>query len=316
VLTAERARMLGLDPGRHAGLSLPIPADATADQLLPLATEQHTGAAPPATKPATCGAVGALSLAKAGQLVPAVIVAEAGNPAGDTLQTLLNEQTILSVDCAQAIRLGAEGETHLLRISEGSVPLREADSRFILFREDSGLREHVAILIGDRQQWHDPVPVRLHSACLTGDLFDSLRCDCGPQLRGSVRTIQELGGGVLLYLAQEGRGIGLANKLRAYTMQDRGLDTMDADRTLGFSDDERRYELAVQMLESINVRRVRLLTNNPRKVEALKHGGIEVPERQPMHGEVTAENHRYLTSKAERAGHWLNELLAASKPPK
>ncbi len=178
-----------------------------------------------------------------------------------------------------------------------------------MFREADGMREHIAILIGDPQTWNDAVPVRLHSACLTGDLFGSLRCDCGEQLRESVRAIDERGGGVLLYLAQEGRGIGLANKLRAYTLQDGGLDTVDADQVLGFGEDERTYGVALEMLEQLQIQRIELLTNNPEKLNAMAQGGIEVVNRRGVYGKLTRQNQRYLDAKAKRAGHWLEEVL-------
>jgi GTP cyclohydrolase II len=191
------------------------------------------------------------------------------------------------------------------------VPLAEGeDSRFMLFREAHGLQEHVAILVGRQSEWPDPVPVRLHSACLTGDLFGSLRCDCGEQLRGSMEVFQARGGGVLLYLAQEGRGIGLRNKFRAYTLQDDGLDTIDADGTLGFGPDERSYDVAVRILENLGVRRIELLTNNPEKVRAMQEAGISVLRRQPVHGTLTRHNLPYVRAKVQRAGHWLGDMLS------
>jgi GTP cyclohydrolase II len=145
--------------------------------------------------------------------------------------------------------------------------------------------------------------VRLHSACLTGDLLGSLRCDCGDQLRDAVELIAASGGGIVLYLAHEGRGIGLANKLRAYALQDEGLDTLEADQHLGFRTDERDYTAACAMLQDLGIRRIRLLTNNPGKIEALNSGGIEVLAREPLQGRETPHNARYLRTKRERAGH-------------
>jgi len=184
----------------------------------------------------------------------------------------------------------------------------------MLFREANGVVEHVAVLIGDPAAWPDPVPVRLHSACLTGDLFGSLRCDCGEQLRGSLRSFVAGGGGVLLYLHHEGRGIGLGNKLRAYALQQEGLDTVDADGVLGFGADERDYEAAVGMLRHLGVERVRLLTNNPEKVRALEEGGIDVVSRQPLHGTLNRHNLPYVRAKVDRAGHWLRDMLRGVEP--
>ena len=162
-------------------------------------------------------------------------------------------------------------------VSEAPVPLEEAEhAHFMLFREANGLLEHVAILIGERERWPDPVPVRLHSACLTGDLFGSLRCDCGEQLRGSLRSFAESGGGILLYLHQEGRGIGLANKMRAYSLQDQGFDTVEANHRLGFEDDERDFRIGAEILRELGFNSVRLMTNNPAKVQMLAGQGIEI----------------------------------------
>ena len=151
------------------------------------------------------------------------------------------------------------------------------------------------------------VPVRLHSACLTGDLLGSLRCDCGEQLRTAVARIGALGGGVLLYLDQEGRGIGLPNKLRAYQLQDAGLDTVDADQHLGFLADERSYDVAAALLHELGIARIRLLTNNPQKISALRDHGIEVVGRVSLVATTNTHNERYLRAKLERAGHLAEE---------
>jgi GTP cyclohydrolase II len=150
--------------------------------------------------------------------------------------------------------------------------------------------------------------VRLHSACLTGDVFGSLRCDCGEQLRQSVAALQALGGGVLLYLSQEGRGIGLANKLRAYALQDGGRDTIDADLQLGFSPDERRYGVAAAMLLALGYAHIRLMTNNPDKIEALTGAGITIVERLPLLAGITPQNRRYMDAKRTRARHLLDPV--------
>jgi GTP cyclohydrolase II len=183
------------------------------------------------------------------------------------------------------------------------VPLAGAESsRVALFRDEFGGGEHVAVVIGE-PDLAGSVPVRLHSACLTGDLLGSLRCDCGEQLRTAVEQIAALGGGILLYLDQEGRSIGLANKLRAYAIQDTGVDTFDADHRLGFSADERSYDLAAAMLQQMGVLRVRLLTNNPAKIDGLREHGIDVVDRLPLQTRPNVHNAAYLRSKRERAGH-------------
>lgn len=314
-LSAQRARVLGL--GAEDGIALALAADERPERLLELAA---------APIPANARQRGrsrvhelstpqraALALGKAGRLLPAMITVRVGKELPVDLSRELARQHVLSVSAREALALTAGGGVQLRRVSQARVPLADSEeARFVLFREGTGVLEHIAILIGNRREWPDPVPVRLHSACLTGDLFGSLRCDCGEQLRSGVASIAARGGGALLYLAQEGRGIGLANKLRAYTLQDGGLDTVDADRTLGFGDDERRYDVAISMLEALDIDRISLLTNNPEKIDALRAGGIEVVAREALHGSLTDHNRRYLSAKAERAGHWLAEML---EPP-
>jgi GTP cyclohydrolase II len=192
-----------------------------------------------------------------------------------------------------------------VRVSEARVPLREAQSsRLVLFRDRRDATEHVAVIVGNPDA-ASLVPVRAHSSCFTGDLLGSLRCDCGEQLQTAVKRLQDAGGGVLLYLAQEGRGIGLANKLRAYKLQDEGLDTVDADRHLGFRADERSYAIAAAMLKSLGFTRIRLLTNNPYKVRELRARGIEVEQIESLLAPPNEYNERYLRTKRDRAGHLL-----------
>lgn len=252
-----------------------------------------------------------LALVRLGRLLPAVVSVPVEEPYGEFLRRALDEGAVLRVAGHEVNAFVGSAGAEVVPISEAPVPLAEAtDSRFILFREGHGLQEHVAILVGNQAEWPDPVPVRLHSACLTGDLFGSLRCDCGEQLRGSMRVFAASGGGVLLYLAQEGRGIGLRNKFRAYTLQEGGLDTIDADNALGFGSDERRYDVAVQILQMIGVQRIELLTNNPDKVLAMKEAGITVVRRRPLHGTLNRHNLPYVRAKVQRAGHWLGDMLS------
>ena len=175
------------------------------------------------------------------------------------------------------------------------------DTQIVAFRASDDGQEHVALVIG--AFGGAPPLVRLHSECLTGDVFGSLKCDCGPQLKEALRIIGASGGGVLLYLRQEGRGIGLANKLRAYALQDRGLDTVEANRRLGFADDERDYAHAAAMLRALGIDRVRLLTNNPAKVAGLEAAGIAVVERVPHHMPANPHNADYLATKRKKSGH-------------
>ena len=174
-------------------------------------------------------------------------------------------------------------------------------SQMVAFRDPASGEEHVALVVG--AFGGKPPLVRLHSECLTGDVFGSLKCDCGPQLKEALRILGAEGGGVLLYLRQEGRGIGLANKLRAYSLQDRGLDTVDANRRLGFADDERDYGMAAAMLRALGIDRVRLLTNNPNKVAGLEHEGIGIVERVAHHMPTNPHNAEYLATKRKRSGH-------------
>ncbi len=175
------------------------------------------------------------------------------------------------------------------------------DAQVVVFRAAEDGSEHLAIVVG--APGGQPPLVRLHSECLTGDVFGSLKCDCGPQLHEALRLIGNKGGGILLYLREEGRGIGLANKIRAYQLQDRGLDTVDANRRLGFADDLREQRLAAAMLRALGVEAVRLLTNNPRKVAGLEAAGIVVVERIAHHLAPNPHNADYLAVKRERSGH-------------
>lgn len=189
--------------------------------------------------------------------------------------------------------------------TDGDHPI---DSRFVVFREKDSDFEHVAVIVGNPDfNGKEPVRVRLHSSCLTGDLFGSLRCDCGDQLRGTVQRLAKDGGGIVLYLSQEGRGIGIANKLRAYRRQDAGLDTLDANHALGFRMDERHFEVAAAMLKSLGCTHINLLTNNPAKIAALRDAGIDVVEREGVKGGVNAHNQRYLLTKMKRGGHLFDQ---------
>jgi GTP cyclohydrolase II len=210
-----------------------------------------------------------------------------------------------SVSTAEINSYQSASALSLRAVAEARVPLVDAENaRVIAFRPSDGGTGHIAIVIGDPDP-RQPVLTRLHSECFTGDLLGSLRCDCGDQLRGAIAAISRAGSGVLLYLAQEGRGIGLVNKLRAYNLQDAGLDTFDANEQLGFDADERVYLPAAEMLRQLGFSRVRLLTNNPDKVAALTRCGIEVAERVPHVFPSNEHNERYLATKKTRQGHLL-----------
>ncbi len=211
----------------------------------------------------------------------------------------------LSVSAAAIQAYKEETARRLTRVSEARVPLGDAeDARVIAFRPPNSLAEHLAVLVGKPETKSAPL-VRLHSSCVTGDILGSLRCDCGEQLHGALQAMARDGSGILLYLNQEGRGIGIANKLRAYALQDEGLDTVEANRALGFDADERTFLVAAQMLKNLGVKTVRLLTNNPEKVRQLSLHGIKVKERIPLAVTPGKHNARYLSTKAKKCGHLL-----------
>ncbi|MFL5755330.1 MAG: GTP cyclohydrolase II [Chloroflexota bacterium] len=204
-----------------------------------------------------------------------------------------------------------DGQRTCVRVvATAALPTRFGRFQAIAFTNpvDDG-KEHAAFMHGERAIDGEDVPVRIHSECLTGDAIGSLRCDCRDQLEASLRQLAKMPYGVLLYLRQEGRGIGLTNKIRAYELQDHGLDTVDANRALGFRDDERDYGVAAHMLRSLGIRSVKLLTNNPRKIEALDALGIRVTERIPLVIPPNQYDRRYLTTKAHRSGHLIDDVL-------
>lgn len=193
--------------------------------------------------------------------------------------------------------------SELRAIAEARLPTPFAEFRVHVFVADDG-KEHVVLALGDLASGEPPL-VRMHSECLTGDALFSLRCDCGFQLDAAMAAIAKAGRGAILYLRQEGRGIGLGNKIRAYALQDQGRDTVEANHQLGFPADAREYDLAVQLLRTLGLTRIRLMTNNPRKLDALRRDGIEVVERIPLQSGRNPHNEAYLRAKAEKLGHWL-----------
>ena len=200
-------------------------------------------------------------------------------------------------------------------VGRAPVPLEGApDTEFVIFRGGEGLRDQVAILVG-KPDLTRPVPVRLHSACLTGDLFGSLKCDCGDQLRETVSWMAETDGGILLYLDQEGRGNGIANKMRAYKLQSEGWDTYDADEVLGFDFDQRGFDFAGEMLRQLGVTKVNALTNNPEKIKALRKAGLDIVGTQRVLGRPNVHNVRYLATKRDRAGHDIDMDAVMARAP-
>lgn len=192
------------------------------------------------------------------------------------------------------------------RYSEANVPTRFGVFRFVVYKELDGDKEHVAMIVGDVEGAED-VLIRVHSECLTGEVLHSLKCDCRAQLDLALERIQQAGNGAVLYLRQEGRGIGLGNKIRAYAMQDQGLDTVDANLALGFEDDQRGYLVAADMIRDLGLKSVALMTNNPRKVEGLEGDGIRVSRREPHEIKAHEHNRDYLKTKQDRLGHLGND---------
>ena len=280
-----------LDPALLRGM-----ADPTAAQILADPPEQATLPAPGAA---------ALALVKLGRLLPAALVAPVRADAAEQAARL----GLLAVAAEDVLAFPDVVAAGLVQVASVHVPLAaSADARLVAFRAPDAGIEHMAILIGkpEHADAAGPVPLaRVHSECFTGDLLGSLRCDCGPQLHAALDRMAAEGSGVLLYLAQEGRGIGLANKLRAYALQDRGLDTVDANRALGWHADERNFLAAAAMLDQLGIRRIRLLTNNPDKLTALAAFGIEIEAREPLVIAPNGINNHYLVTKMRRFGHLL-----------
>jgi GTP cyclohydrolase II len=239
----------------------------------------------------------AIRLAKQARLLPAALVAPLADPQGFAAA---HDLTLIPAAAVMDDRLSP-----LHRVVSARVPLAVSEAgRLHIFRPEDGSDEHYAVEIGDPPR-DSPVLARLHSACFTGDLLGSLKCDCGPQLRGALAQMGAEGAGVLLYLNQEGRGIGLANKMRAYSLQDQGFDTVEANHRLGFEDDERDFRLGAEILRKMGFGAVRLMTNNPAKVARMQDCGIAVSERVPLKVGQNPLNAGYLATKAAKSGHLL-----------
>jgi GTP cyclohydrolase II len=309
MITQRRAAVLGLAAAGLRPINVSFSAPLTAGVVEAFADPSCAGTpdvslvATVAEVDAHSGEASAVVLAKAARLLPSAVIAPIRDPNADDLDAWASRHRRLLVDAGDVFQYPLTLARTLRPVAEARVPLLGAeDVRIIAFRPRDGGIEHIAIEIGTPPR-DRPALVRLHSECFTGDLLGSLRCDCGDQLRGAIREITEAGGGFLLYLAQEGRGIGLVNKLRAYSLQDKGFDTVDANEQLGFDADERVYVPAAHMLRQLGIEQVRLLTNNPAKVGGLDRSGITVVERVPHHFPSNRHNETYMRTKAARAGH-------------
>jgi GTP cyclohydrolase II len=307
-ITAERASSLGAPVATPlAELRLPSRADTLAALINPLRLSDSELLADFEVSPVAAlnPANEAMPLIKHAGLLPALILGPAvQHPPLDALIYDLSD---------------TEPKVKLNRVSQSHLPLHPApDTEVITFHDGHGLT-HLALIVGNPDLKNSPL-VRLHSSCLTGDILGSMRCDCGDQLRGALSKMQNENGGVVLYLDQEGRGIGLANKLRAYQLQDNGMDTYAANRALGFKDDERDFTLAAAILQDLGITSLRLLTNNPSKVDQLKNLGITVTERVPLVMQSNPHNADYLEAKGTKGKHILprsqNKPANESKPKK
>ena len=243
----------------------------------------------------------AITLCKQARLLPAALVATWPDRAA--LERAVG--TDFSILDEIMVHRAADAAIEMRRVSGARVPTRFAEAgRVQVFRPADGGEEHYAIEIGTPNR-DKPVLARLHSACFTGDVIGSLKCDCGPQLAAAMDQIAAEGSGVLLYMNQEGRGIGLANKMRAYALQDQGFDTVEANHRLGFEDDERDFRLGAEILKSLGFSAVRLMTNNPNKIDMMESSGVAVTERVPLKVGHTEHNKAYLATKAAKSGHLL-----------
>ncbi|MFO0584538.1 MAG: bifunctional 3,4-dihydroxy-2-butanone-4-phosphate synthase/GTP cyclohydrolase II [Anaeromyxobacter sp.] len=258
---------------------------------------------------------GSVDLARLAGLKPAAVICEVMKEDGTMarrpeLVRLARRHALPLVSVADLIRYRMLKDTLVRRASEAPLPTQYGEFRAVAYENDVDAHQHVALVKG-RWRAGEPVLVRVHSKCLTGDVFGSERCDCGPQLHAALEQIERAGKGILLYLDQEGRGIGLANKLKAYNLQDQGYDTAEANVRLGFKPDLRDYGIGAQILRDLGVRRMRLLTNNPKKIVGLEGYGLEVVERVPIEMPAGPRNRAYLVTKRDKMGHLLTLASAA-----
>jgi GTP cyclohydrolase II len=297
LLTHARARTLKIRLYTKDVVALPVGTDESVDAMRAIADPTADlefplkGPFNAVREKLPTGYAAAVKLAKLAGLLPAVIVR-------NTVA-----KTAVEIDADDIESYDSEIVRTLNIVTRARVPLEGAENtELVAFRAGDASPEHFAIVIGSPST-NKPVLTRLHSECFTGDLLGSLKCDCGNQLRGAIDAISKAGGGVLLYLAQEGRGIGLINKLRAYRLQDQGFDTIEANERLGFEADERLYGIAARMLKLLGYKSVRLLTNNPDKVAALEAAGIKVAARVRHAFPENTHNRAYLQTKAQKTGH-------------
>ena len=248
----------------------------------------------------------ACRLLRAVRLIPAALLSRVSVWNQQQLAWLAESFQIPALDSHELANLTEDTEPKMSISITATLPLATApDSKIVMFRQPANREEHFAILVGEINSQTPPL-VRIHSQCMTGDILGSLKCDCGPQLQEALKQMQEASGGILLYLAQEGRDIGLLNKIRAYALQDAGLDTVDANHRLGFETDERVFSPAAAMLKALGISTIRLMTNNPDKLKQLGRYGITIDERIGLSLPANAHNHSYLKTKKSRTGHFID----------
>jgi len=259
----------------------------------------------------------AVDLARLSGLRPAGLICEIMNEDGTMarlpqLRSFGQTHGLKVISIADIVAYRHQNERLVQRAETARIPTEFGEFKAMAYRDHRGL-EHIAMAFGELDS--QDVLTRLHSECLTGDVFGSRRCDCGDQLRNAMKAIVERGVGLLIYLRQEGRGIGLANKIRAYALQEKGLDTVEANRSLGFPDDARTYDVGAAILRDLKIESVQLMTNNPKKVEELEACGIGVPQRVPLVVAVNENNYQYMRTKLTRLGHLLDEAVFEGQGP-
>ena len=311
VVTNERISMLGLDTNdRHSCVSITI-NKKTAPEILNLALGTpkeniiETGISVVGERPESLADI-ASKLLRLAKLIPAALLARVPTRDLSAQEKICDNHNILLVEARDIESYENDVAQNLRLVTRARIPLEvDANAEIVMFRSEMGADEHFAVLVGDYKSSKAPL-VRIHSQCVTGDVLGSLKCDCGQQLMGALTLMAESGGGVLVYLAQEGRNIGLINKMRAYALQDEGLDTVDSNHALGFGSDEREFMSACKMLLKLDVRQICLITNNPDKIAQMKQGGISVVKRVPLIVNANKHNEKYIETKQSRCGHMLS----------
>jgi len=253
-----------------------------------------------------------VDLARMAGFKPAGVCCEIMNDDGTMsrmpeLEKFAKKHGLKIISVADLITYRYNHERLVVKVAEAKLPTQFGDFKIIAYRSNTDPTEHVAVVMGNVAT-DEPVLVRVHSQCLTGDVFHSLRCDCGEQIEMAMKRIADAGRGVVLYMRQEGRGIGLHNKIKAYALQDKGMDTVEANLALGFKADERNYGVGAQILADLGIKKMRLMTNNPKKMSGLSAYGLQIVEQLPITTEPNKHNKRYLSTKQQKMGHLLSVI--------